>query len=1005
MTLKSPINISILVMLAIWISTSDARPCVSDCTGKANGNYPSCDSCKKFVMCSNGYLYTFDCPSDLEWNDNTGVCDWWPSPTCDNPNKVDGNWGRWTPYSDCSVTCGGGVQQRTRACDSPAPSNGGQPCIGIDTETRPCAEWACPDCDKDCSPDGVLDADCTVCLCDETVTGRTRRLAAPGTPLGGVSIRIVGREWEEADLSDSQGYFTLDGYCISHLHLLFMKAGFVPQMVPATAAPMDVLMEELGLIITEHPQSTTAFAGDDVTLTCEAIGSPPPTHYDWFRNGQLYRHSTSGSLGMSPVEEGSYKCRAVSTAMKRFSNAAIVTVTDVGDDTCPDTPLSSVVTLPLGCTANIGGTQQQQITIGRCINHACSVDGGFGSLCCAAIEHEVTRMTCGDIISSISNPTKCGCVTCTDDLDQNVITINGRIFIVTYDGSGEEILTPPGLPIIFTVGSTEHTAVPGGIFTFSMEREGDAVTLLFTPGPADNYMPHLAFLTLVDGVTEYFMTVKLTPPPFGLQLDPAEENRIPADTLNLTLVIPKNSFVDQDGKALDENVDVHVKFTDPRDTSSLGLAAGRFSFLDDEGFEQRLRTYGVINMLARTQSGEQALLSGDMVLEIDADGLGLSEESMPNTATWSIDVKTGQWITPHYLSDAGGRRKKRQGGPLHSVIDSGLPLYNLDESHFGDLCEVSVFAWDFFKVTPKPGVTIEVHSEADQGDCVCRTKHVAATDASGKMCGWVECGNEIEIFAQSANYWPDPLHLLPLFPPFPYANQPTTGHVWSKAPALIDIMPGEGPVHEEATAMCSLSSEFDYHFQFVKTTPGFAPGGGGFRLPGPQMRVLSHDGRVCYVRATFNIAGQHAISAAVLNRESNTGLTYSVGIHPLMDEYEGGVRKVDWCYSCMEVKCPSEDGRIAPNVTIQPVVPPGTPCEIIDLNEERPILNIISYGATNVNFLLNGQTGLDTSELLISATYGTGGVTEFNAMEAALVQCSMGTTRNVVSYQCGTILA
>ena len=42
---------------------------------------------------------------------------------------MDGSWGLWVE-SDCSVTCGGGVANRSRLCDDPAPANGGQDCPG-----------------------------------------------------------------------------------------------------------------------------------------------------------------------------------------------------------------------------------------------------------------------------------------------------------------------------------------------------------------------------------------------------------------------------------------------------------------------------------------------------------------------------------------------------------------------------------------------------------------------------------------------------------------------------------------------------------------------------------------------------------------------------------------------------------------------------------------------------------------------------------------------------------
>ena len=52
---------------------------------------------------------------------------------------VDGNWGGWTCWSDCTVTCGSsGHRNRVRHCDNPAPAHGGSPCSGKPEEEKPC---------------------------------------------------------------------------------------------------------------------------------------------------------------------------------------------------------------------------------------------------------------------------------------------------------------------------------------------------------------------------------------------------------------------------------------------------------------------------------------------------------------------------------------------------------------------------------------------------------------------------------------------------------------------------------------------------------------------------------------------------------------------------------------------------------------------------------------------------------------------------------------------------
>ncbi|ELU15433.1 hypothetical protein CAPTEDRAFT_224576 [Capitella teleta] len=59
---------------------------------------------------------------------------------------INGNWGAWGGWSTCSFTCGGGIQQRTRTCSDPAPQYGGQECDGAtgEQEARTCNHDECP---------------------------------------------------------------------------------------------------------------------------------------------------------------------------------------------------------------------------------------------------------------------------------------------------------------------------------------------------------------------------------------------------------------------------------------------------------------------------------------------------------------------------------------------------------------------------------------------------------------------------------------------------------------------------------------------------------------------------------------------------------------------------------------------------------------------------------------------------------------------------------------------
>ena len=61
--------------------------------------------------------------------------------------QVAGNWGDWTEWEKCTVSCGGGDQRRTRLCNSPAPKYGGDDCT-VDgssaSESQTCNENECP---------------------------------------------------------------------------------------------------------------------------------------------------------------------------------------------------------------------------------------------------------------------------------------------------------------------------------------------------------------------------------------------------------------------------------------------------------------------------------------------------------------------------------------------------------------------------------------------------------------------------------------------------------------------------------------------------------------------------------------------------------------------------------------------------------------------------------------------------------------------------------------------
>ena len=52
-------------------------------------------------------------------------------------------WSPWQHWSQCTLTCGGGVQVRRRKCNFTLPLNGGKECTGPRIETKICNYRPC----------------------------------------------------------------------------------------------------------------------------------------------------------------------------------------------------------------------------------------------------------------------------------------------------------------------------------------------------------------------------------------------------------------------------------------------------------------------------------------------------------------------------------------------------------------------------------------------------------------------------------------------------------------------------------------------------------------------------------------------------------------------------------------------------------------------------------------------------------------------------------------------
>lgn len=54
------------------------------------------------------------------------------------PEAINGGWGKWSPFTECSRSCGGGVQISSRDCDNPPPQHRGRYCLGERKKIKIC---------------------------------------------------------------------------------------------------------------------------------------------------------------------------------------------------------------------------------------------------------------------------------------------------------------------------------------------------------------------------------------------------------------------------------------------------------------------------------------------------------------------------------------------------------------------------------------------------------------------------------------------------------------------------------------------------------------------------------------------------------------------------------------------------------------------------------------------------------------------------------------------------
>lgn len=108
---------------------SDYSKCTKSCGNGTTSIYRNCTNPAPQYggkNCSGSFIVSYSC--------NTHKC------------PIDGRYTQWSSFTDCSKSCGSGIQSRHRNCTNPVPQYKGKDCnvLGLSTETLQCNTHYCP---------------------------------------------------------------------------------------------------------------------------------------------------------------------------------------------------------------------------------------------------------------------------------------------------------------------------------------------------------------------------------------------------------------------------------------------------------------------------------------------------------------------------------------------------------------------------------------------------------------------------------------------------------------------------------------------------------------------------------------------------------------------------------------------------------------------------------------------------------------------------------------------
>ena len=365
-----------------------------------------------------------------------------------------------------------------------------------------------------------------------------------------------------------------------------------------------------------------------------------------------------------------------STGGKDYSHCLIFFADTVGDALCSPIPTSKNATLPAGCV--IDGTTNNIVDVGECVPRRCLRNDTWLSnttckdetFCCGVEEARDVTVSCRSSVTfTVSKVTRCGCQEC----PQPETRITG--VVVGLKGATEK-------PVPFcdlTFEGYTYSAEFSGFFDFEVPKGKERLTVVFK----DNFDYEYADLTKVFRIKEgqrLFSKIVLRSKPVAKPFDSSEpfkvslgESPVP-DSAFAEIEIPGGSLLKDDGTIYSGQANLRMNVMDPRKLSDIQTAPADFSTIDEDGDEQLLVSYGMLDIDFEDESGNPLFTSKPIKISIDPEKMNISVDSNGNTNTklWWLDPKSGRWVKAGDLWTGNETSSRRKRSPTRFLLETEI---------------------------------------------------------------------------------------------------------------------------------------------------------------------------------------------------------------------------------------------------------------------------------------------------------------------------------------------